>query len=70
MTDTTITFGIHKGKQLSGLTVPLGYIYWIGRRGSYHEPGNRFECRWKVPIQLMVLARREWEHRTGEKWRG
>jgi len=24
----------------------------------------------KVPIDLMVQARREWEHRTGERWTG
>lgn len=70
MTNTTIEFGIHRGKQLSDLTVPLSYIKWIGRRGSYQEPGNRFETRWKVPIELMVLARREWERRTGERWEG
>jgi len=67
---TTINFGIHQGKQLSDPSVPLSYIRWIAKRGSYQEPGNRFETKWKVPIVLMVMARREWEIRTGNRWSG
>jgi len=67
---TMIEFGIHKGKLLSDLSIPLSYVKWIAKRGSYQEPNNRFETRWKVPIVLMVMAQREWEQRTGERWVG
>jgi hypothetical protein len=66
--DTIITFGVHRGKPLSDESVPLSYVKWIASRGNYTEPGNRFAIAWKVPIGLMVHARREWESRTGERW--
>jgi hypothetical protein len=65
---TIITFGQYSGLSLSNPAVPLSYIRWISKRGIYHEPGNRFEATFKVPIELMVLARREWESRTGLRW--
>jgi len=67
---TIITFGIHSGKSLSDESIPISYIRWLAKRGSYKEPGNKFNTTWKVPITLMVLARREWENRTGERWVG
>lgn len=72
-TSSTINFGIHKGKSLSDLSIPNDYIIWISMRGSYQEPGNRFNTMWKVPITLSILARREIERRgyvnDGDKWR-
>ena len=67
---TIITFGMYSGLSLSNPVVPLSYIKWIAKRGSYQEPGNRFVCKWKVPIDLAIMARREWESRTGERWKG
>lgn len=68
--DQTITFGKYVGLQLSNETIPLSYVKWIAKRGSYRHPDNRFVTTFKVPITLMVLARREWERRTGERWVG
>ncbi len=59
----TIPFGTYKGRELSDRTIPDSYIGWIAKRGSYQEPGNRFETRWKVPIDLSIEARREMENR-------
>ena len=67
---TIITFGIHKGKSLSDQSIPDRYIYWLAGRGKYQDPNNRFETLWKCPIDLAILARREWESRTGERWEG
>lgn len=68
-----INFGIHKDKQLSDLSIPCTYIFWLASRGSYQEPGNRFKNTWAVPITLSILARREAENRgfknDGDKWR-
>jgi len=61
--DTLITFGVHNGKYLSDPSIPDLYIKWIAKRGSYPEPGNRFVCKWKVPIVLAIYARREMERR-------
>jgi hypothetical protein len=68
--DTILDFGIYSGLSISNVTVPIEYIRWLGKRGSYQEPGNRFHTTWKVNIKLMVLARREYERRTGERWEG
>ena len=65
-----IQFGQFRGHDLSDETVPVSYIRWLAKRGSYTEPGNRFKTTWKVPIVLSVEARREWERRTGERWEG
>jgi uncharacterized protein (DUF3820 family) len=58
-----LTFGRYAGHQLSSSTVPDSYVEWLARRGSYAEPGNQFETRWKVPIVLSIEARREMERR-------
>lgn len=58
-----LTFGTHKGKDLTDSNLPDGYIKWLAMRGSYPEPGNRFETKWKVPIVLSIEARREMERR-------
>ena len=58
-----IPFGAYKGRDLTDRTIPDGYISWIARRGSYTEPGNRFNTTWKVPIVLSIEARREMERR-------
>lgn len=63
MEDTTITFGIHKGKLLSDESIDDRYIHWLAKRGSYQEPGNRFNTTWQVPVVLSILARRESERR-------
>ena len=68
-TQTIIPFGIHRNKPLSDPTIPLSYLKWLGKGSGYYEPGNRFEAVWHVPVVLMVLARREWENRTDERWR-
>jgi len=68
--NSIITFGKYSGLSLSDPQVPLSYLRWIGKRGSYNHPDNRFDCIFKVPITLMVLARREYESRTGERWVG
>jgi len=58
-----LTFGIHKGKPLSDPSISDQYIIWMALRGSYQEPGNKFNTTWKVPIVLSILARREAEKR-------
>jgi len=58
-----LTFGVHKGKTLADPCIPNNYIIWLASRGSYPEPGNRFETKWKVPIDISILARREMERR-------
>ncbi len=58
-----LTFGTHKGKELSDPSIPDGYVKWLALRGSYVDPNNRFETKWKVPIVLSVEARREMERR-------
>jgi uncharacterized protein (DUF3820 family) len=58
-----LPFGTHKGKELTDPSIPDGYIGWLARRGSYQEPGNRFEIKWKVPIDISIEARREMERR-------
>jgi len=63
MDSTTITFGIHNGKLLSDESIPDTYIFWLAKRGSYQEPGNRFNTAWQVPVVLSILARREAERR-------
>jgi len=68
--DTILNFGIYKGRSLSDLSIPLTYISWMAGRGKYADPNNRFEVAWKVPITLAILARREYERRTGERWEG
>jgi len=69
--DSIITFGMYRGLPLSNPSIPLNYIKWIAKRGSYQEPRNKHgDASWKVPIDLMVLARREWERRTGQRWEG
>lgn len=68
---TILTFGQYRGLSLSDASIPIGYIKWLASRGSYQEPGNKHgDAAWKVPIDLAILARREWEHRTGERWEG
>lgn len=68
---TILTFGMYVGLSLSNPVIPLSYVRWIAKCGSYQEPGNKYgDAKWKVPIDLMVLARREWERRTGERWEG
>jgi uncharacterized protein (DUF3820 family) len=67
-----LTFGIYEGKKLSDSTIPDGYIKWLALRGSYPEPGNRFETKWKVPIDIAINARREMGrrgyNRVGDKY--
>jgi len=67
---TILDFGQYKGLLLSDPSIPITYIHWMASRGSYQNPNNRFETTWKVPITLAILARREWERRTGERWTG
>jgi uncharacterized protein (DUF3820 family) len=69
MDDNTINFGIHNGKQLSDESIPSEYIFWLAKRGSYQEPGNRFNTTWQVSVVLSILARREAE-RHGYKREG
>jgi len=58
-----LDFGVHKGKHLSDPSINDQYIIWMACRGSHHEPGDRFNSSWKVPIVLSILARREAERR-------
>ena len=58
-----LTFGQFKGRDLEDRTVPDSYIRWLALRGSFPEPGNRFETKWKVPIDVSIHARREMESR-------
>jgi hypothetical protein len=63
-----LDFGIHRGKLLSD--IPIEYLSWLACRGSYQEPGNRYgDPKWKCPITISILARREMENR-GFKRRG
>ena len=66
----TLQFGQFKGRDINDEAVPLSYIHWLAKRGSYTEPGNRFVTTWKVPIVLSIEARREYERRTGNRWQG
>lgn len=68
-----LDFGIHRGKLLSDKSIPDSYISWLACRGSYQEPGNKYgDPRWKVPITISILARREMEargwKRSGDKY--
>jgi uncharacterized protein (DUF3820 family) len=57
-----LDFGIHRGKLLSD--IPIDYVIWLALRGSYQEPGNRYgDAKWKCPITISILARREAENR-------
>lgn len=67
---TILTFGKYKGLLLSDPTIPIVYIKWLASRGVYYRPDNQFETDWKVPIELSILSRREWERRTGDRWEG
>lgn len=58
-----IPFGKYKGFDTTDKAVPDSYIGWLARRGTYADPDNRFETRWKVPIVLSIEARREMEKR-------
>jgi hypothetical protein len=63
MIESILTFGIHQGKRLNDRSIPDDYMGWLALRGSYNEPGNRFEVKWKVPIDISICARREMEAR-------
>jgi len=63
-------FGIYRDIELTNPAISLHYIKWLTDRGSYPEPDNRFRIMWKVPIEISILARREWERRTGLRWEG
>jgi hypothetical protein len=67
-----LMFGTFKGHELSDMSVPDSYIRWLALRGSYQMPGNRFETKWKVPIDVSIHARREMErrgyHREGDRY--
>lgn len=58
-----LSFGQFKGRALSDPNIPVRYVKWLALRGSYQEPGNRFETKWKVPIDVSIEARREMERR-------
>jgi uncharacterized protein (DUF3820 family) len=58
-----IPFGRFKGLDISDTAIPDSYVKWMALRGSYQEPGNRFETKWKVPIVISIEARREMERR-------
>lgn len=57
-----IDFGRFKGYELKDIPEDK-YVEWLALRGSYPEPGNKFKTKWKVPIVLSILARREMERR-------
>lgn len=56
-----LEFGTFKGRDLAD--IPDSYVRWLACRGTYSEPGNRFETKWKVPIDVSIHARREMERR-------
>jgi len=56
-----LSFGTFKGIEIKD--VPDSYCQWLALRGSYTDPGNRFETKWKVPISISIEARREMERR-------
>ncbi len=61
--ETPLTFGQYNGLPLCSPQIPDDYVAWVAGRGRYADENNRFETRWKVPIVLAVLARREMERR-------
>jgi hypothetical protein len=61
-----LDFGIHKGKDLSDLTIPDDYVQWLASRGKYMDEENRFETKWKVPVPVWMAARQEMERRGWE----
>ena len=58
-----LTFGAHRGKELTDPSIPDSYVEWLAFRGAYYKPENRFETDWKVPIDVSIQARREMERR-------
>ena len=58
-----LSFGIHKGKELSDPTIPDDYMKWLGSRGKYMSHTNRFETAWKVPVDVWMAARVEMDTR-------
>ena len=58
-----LSFGIHKGKELSDPTIPDDYMKWLGSRGKYMSHTNRFETAWKVPVDVWMAARVEMDRR-------
>ncbi len=65
-----LTFGTFKGLALTDASIPDSYIQWLACRGNYQMPGNRFETKWKVPIDVSIHARREMERMGISKGRG
>ena len=68
-----LSFGAHRGKELSDPSIPDGYIEFLAKRGAYYAPGNHFEAKWKVPIDICIHARNEMERRKykfdGDRWK-
>ena len=58
-----LDFGIHKGKELSDLSIPDEYIKWLASRGKYKSKLNQFEYAWKLPIMVWLAALKEIEDR-------
>ena len=68
--ESILIFGKYSGLSITDSQIPIEYLRWMAGRGKYQDPNNRFIDTWKVPITLAIIARREWEHRTGERWVG
>ncbi len=58
-----LDFGIHKGKELSDLSIDDSYVQWLASRGKYKSKVNSFEIAWKVPTLVWLAAMKEMENR-------
>lgn len=68
-----LTFGIHKGKELS--TIDSDYLKWLSKpkySGKFYENSKSTELNWSVPFTVKLEARKELESRgyelIGETW--
>ena len=70
-----LTFGQHKGKNLSDPTIPDSYVCWLAKpkySGAFYKSLHSTELNFKVPFKVQIAAREEAERRKyvlkGETW--